>query len=429
MPSSSLPITRRHFLRGAGALVALPMLESLPVHAAASRAGSQPAAPAGKRLVCLGVALSMYPGEWQPKQGGTGYALPRLLEPLAGLRKDFTVITGVDHPGVTGGHKGTPAFLSGVYQPERVGQAIVIHNQVTLDQFAAPHLGKNTRFESLQLGAAPDTSDGALSWDPKGVPLLGESDPARIFKKLFVNEADPAAADRAILSGKSVLDLVMAEARELSGVIAREDQQRMDEYLSAVRDVEVRIERQRQWLHTPKPGVPPLTERPTTYHENLDLVLELTALALQTDSTRVVSVDLPGSGLPIVWGNSRVGNYHGQSHHGMDPKVIEELVAIERLHTASLAKFLQRLKSTPSGAGTLLDETQVLFGSGLGNGSSHSNRDLPVLLAGGGLRHGRHLALPPGTPLCNVFVTMLQRMGIDAAKFAGSTGNVNNEIA
>ena len=413
-------------------MVALPWLESLPLRAssAAGPGVASDAEGAGrKRLVCMGVALSMYPGEWRPRQTGRGYELPRLLEPLAALRGDFTLVSGVDHPGVTGGHKGTPAFLSGVYQPERVGQATIIHNQVTLDQFAAPHLGRATRFESLQLGAALDGAGGALSWDAKGVPLQPDADSERVFRKLFVNEADPAGARRAIRSGQSVLDLVRDEARELERAIAPDDRRRLDEYLSAVRDVEVRIERQRQWLDTPKPGVPPLTARPTSYHENLDLLLELSALALQTDSTRVISVDLPGSGLPIVSGNFRVSNYHGQSHHGMDPKVIEELVAIERLHTRSLAKFLRRLKDTPSGGRSLLDETQVLFGSGLGNGSSHSNRDLPVLLAGGGLRHGGHLALPPGTPLCNVFVTMLQRLGLDAPRFAGSTGNVNNEIA
>jgi hypothetical protein len=198
--------------------------------------------------------------------------------------------------------------------------------------------------------------------------------------------------------------------------------------MTSVRDVEIRIARQLEWLATPKPKVAPLTERPTNYHENLDMLLDLTALALQTDSTRVISVALPGKGLPIQVKNRRINDYHGQSHHGKDPGIVRELIEIETLHTQSLAKFLDRLISIPTATGDLLESTQVLFGSGLGNGSSHSNRDLPVLLAGGGWKHGKHIRLREGTPLCNVFVTMLQGMGIEVDSFAGSDGNVNEFI-
>jgi len=410
-------LNRRHFLRSAGSMLALPFLESNAIAAPT-------AAAAPKRLVCLGVALSMYPKAWHPKETGKNYALPRLLEPLAELRDDFTVISGTDHPGVTGGHKGTPAFLSGIYQPERVGQSIVIRNQVTLDQLAAQHLGQATRYESLQLGAAPGSPDGALSWNAKGVPLLSEGDPQKVFNRLFVNPPNLKSAKQAMRFECSILDLVMEDAADFRRQLGHEDQGRVDDYLSSVRDVEKRVGRQQQWLNTAKPDVPALGDSPVTYHDNLDLMLELAVLALQTDSTRVISVNLPGSGLPIVSGNQRNINYHGESHHGKDPDVIADLIEIELLHTRSLARFITRLKEA-----NLLDSTQVLFGSGLGNASSHSNRNLPVLLAGGGLRHGRHLGFDPGTPLCNVYVTMLQRLGIDIDAFAGSTGNVNNEIA
>lgn len=417
-------INRRAFLRGAGgALLALPFLESSPL----LRAASLPAPK--KRLVCLGVWLSMYPEEWNPVESGRGYIAPRLIQPLEDLRDEFTLVSNADHPGVTGGHRGTPAFLSGIYQPERVGQSIVIHNKVTLDQLAAQHLGGDTRYQSLQFGAAGVGPGEALSWNEKGVPLPALGDPLKAFQQLFVNEANPDALARSMNFSRSVLDVVNEDAKALQRSLSREDQSRMDDYMTFVRDVETRIQRQMQWLKTPKPGVPPVTERPTSYHENLDLMLELTALALQTDSTRVVSVALPGSGMPIETGDLRVNDYHGFSHHGKDPKVVANLLEVETMHSRSLAKFLKRLKAMPDGAGTMLDSTEVLFGSGLGNGSSHSNRDLPVLLAGGGFKHGQHVRLKEGTPLCNLFVTMLHQMGIPADSFAGSTGNVNEFIS
>ncbi|SMP43745.1 Protein of unknown function [Neorhodopirellula lusitana] len=425
-------ISRRGYLAGSGATVALPFLESLamPNAALAGKAisgGSRSSEPttASPRLVCMGVSLSMYPGEWNPKQTGRDYAAPKLIEPLEDLRDDFTLISNADHPGVTGGHKGTPAFLSGVYKPERVGQSIVIRNQVTFDQLAARALGNETRFQSLQLGASSVGVADSLSWDEKGIPMPTTTDPLEIYRRLFVDDADPAKTARDIMMGRSVLQLVNADAKELARELSKTDQARLDQYLTSVQDIEAGIRRQLQWLKTPKPGVPPITDRATNYHENLDLILELTALALQTDSSRVVSVALPGKGMPIEVGDARVNDYHGQSHHGKDPEVIQKLVEIERLHTQSLAKFLHRLKSTPTNEGNLLDCTQVLFGSGLGNASSHSNRDLPVLVAGGGFRHGSHVKLREGTPLCNVFVTMMQKLGMEMDSFAGSNGTVN----
>lgn len=417
--------TRRQFLRRAGALFALPLLESAPALRAAAMA--QPK----KRLVCLGVGLSMYPEEWNPKESGRDYVSPKLIQPLETLRDDFTLFSNADHPGVTGGHRGTPAFLSGVYQPERVGQSIVIHNQVTIDQVAAKALGDGTRFESLQLSAADSTSGNtSLSWNQKGVPLSAEADPLRLFHRMFGQEKDLNEQGRAMKFGRSVLDVVLEDAKALKKVLGSEDQGRVEDYMTSVRDVEKRIGRQLEWLNTPKPGgIPPITQRPTTYHENLDLILELTALALQTDSTRVITVELPGGGMPIEYGTKRVSDYHGQSHHGKDPAVVEELVEIELLHSRSLAKFLARLKGMQEGGVSMLESTQVLFGSGLGNASSHSNRDLPILLAGGGFKHGQHVVLKEGTPLCNVFVTMLQQLGLERESFAGSNGNVNEFIA
>ncbi|MCZ6675241.1 MAG: DUF1552 domain-containing protein [Verrucomicrobia bacterium] len=416
-------LNRRQFLRSAGGLMALPFLNSLPLPLAAAKS----VAEARKRLVTIGTFLSMYPGEWHPKKDSNH--IPRLLEPLMAHRKDFTVVSGVDH-GINGGHKGTPSFLSGVYQPEYIGESVMVRNQITLDQLAAKHLSRYSRFHSLQLGASEGKPTQTLSWDENGVPLLPEPDPIKVFQKLFVEDLNPQAASRAMDFKRSVLDMVAEDARSLQKEIGYEDREKVDAYFSSIRDVEKRIERQQQWVNTPKPGVPPLMERPTTFHENLDLMLELTALALQHDSTRVVSVELPAGGLPIILDGQQLSGYHGQSHHGKDPEVLEELIKIEQMHTRSVATFLTRLKGIQDGDATLFDRTQVLFGSGLGNGSSHSNKNLPVLLAGGDLRHGKDLIFEEGTtPLCNVFVTMLQQLGIETDAFAVSTGNINNELA
>ncbi|MEQ8837430.1 MAG: DUF1552 domain-containing protein [Lacipirellulaceae bacterium] len=428
IPQSKTPrLNRRQCLAAVGASLSLPCLESLGTASKvfAAKGATLGPAIAAPRLVCMGVSLSMYPGEWNPKETGRNYNAPRLIKPLEELRNDFTLISNADHPGVNGGHKGTPAFLSGVYQPERVGQSVIIRNQITIDQVVAKSVGSDTRFQSLQFGAAEAGPADAMSWNDKGIALQAMADPLDIFRKLFVNDPHPKKTARSMQAGRSILDLVNEDAKLLSGKLSNSDRQQMDQYMTSVRDVEQGIGRQLEWLNTPKPRVPKLTERATSYHENLDLVLDLTALALQTDSTRVVTVNIPGGGMPIRANGRRIGNYHGQSHHGKDPKVVEELIAIETLHTKSLARFLKKLKSIPAGDGTLLDETQVLFGSGLGNGSSHSNRDLPVLLAGGGLKHGQHIRLQEGTPLTNLFVTMLQQSGLEIESFAGSNGNVN----
>jgi hypothetical protein len=416
-------INRRQFLRNAGGLMALPFLNSLPMPLAAAQAIAEPR----RRLVTIGTFLGMYPGEWHPTADSN--RVPRLLEPIMGHRKDFTVVSGVDH-GINGGHKGTPSFLSGVYQPEYIGESIMVRNQVTLDQYAAKHLSKDSRYHSLQFGASEGKPTQTVSWDENGVPLLPESDPMKVFQKLFVNDLNPEAASKAMDMKRSVLDMVAEDAKSLQNEIGYEDRQKVDAYFSSIRDVEKRIERQQQWVNTPKPGIPPLTERPTTFHDNLDLMYELAALALEHDSTRVVSVELPAGGLPIIFQGRPLSGYHGQSHHGKDPEVLEELIRIEQMHMHSLDKFMTRLKGIDDGGANLFDRTQILFGSGLGNGSSHSNKNLPVLLAGGDLKHGRDLIFEEGTtPLCNVFVTMLQQLGIETDSFAVSTGNINNELA
>ena len=416
-------LNRRQFLRNAGGLIALPFLNSLPMPLAAAKAIAEPR----KRLVTVGTFLGMYPGEWHPTQGSD--RVPQLLEPMMKHRKDFTIVSGVDH-GIQGGHKGTPSFLSGVYQPEYIGESVMVRNTITLDQLAAKYLSKDSRFHSLQLGASEGKPTQTLSWDQNGVPLLPEADPTKVFQRLFVSDLNPEEASKAMDLKRSVLDIVAQDAKSLQKEIGYEDREKVDAYFTSIRDVEKRIKRQQQWVNTPKPGVPPLTERPTTFHENLSLMFELAALALQHDSTRVVSFELPAGGLPIILNGEQLSGYHGQSHHGKDPNVLEELIKIEQMHMTCVSNFIDRLKSIDDGGASLFDRTQLLFGSGLGNGSSHSNKNLPIMVAGGGLKHGKDLIYQEGTvPLCNLYVTMLQQAGIDIDRFANSTGNLNHELA
>ncbi len=416
-------LNRRQFLRNAGGLMALPFLNSLPLPLAAAKAIPE----ARKRLVTVGTFLGMYPGEWHPTKGSD--RVPQLLEPMMKHREDFTVVSGVDH-GIQGGHKGTPSFLSGVYQPEYIGESVMVRNTITLDQLAAKHLSKDSRFHSLQLGASEGKPTQTLSWDQNGVPLLPEADPTKVFQRLFVNDLNPEEASKAMDLKRSVLDIVAQDAKSLQKEIGYEDREKVDSYFTSIRDVEKRIKRQQQWVNTPKLGIPPLTERPTTFHDNLTLMFELAALALQHDSTRVVSFELPAGGLPIILDGEQLSGYHGQSHHGKDPKVLEELIKIEQMHMTCVANFIDRLKGIDDGGASLFDRTQILFGSGLGNGSSHSNKNLPIMVAGGDLKHGRDLIYDEGSmPLCNLYVTMLQQMGIEINSFANSSGNLNHELA
>ena len=416
--------SRRQFLHGIGACIALPWLESwAPMKTELNKTVSSP-----KRLVCFGVDLGMYAEGWIPKEEGLNFTLPPLFEPMKDLRGKFSILSKYDHPGVSGGHRGVSAFLSGVYDPVRIGTAEVIRNDVTIDQFVASRIGTTNRFESLQLGATNVVPRETLSWNDKGVPLQLTGNASKVFKQLFVNDPNPARAEQVLLSGKSVLDAVMADAKDLTKQLAREDHARIDEYLTGIRDVEKRIERQRSWVKTPKPQAENPNEKVTTYHDNLDVILELSALALQTDSTRVISVQLTESGMPIQVGDLRVSGYHGQSHHGKDPKVVDELMAIETAHMLSVATFLKRLQGMEENSSNIFERTQVLMGSGMGNASSHSNRELPIMLAGGGLKHGKHIANKNKTPLCNLFVTILHGMDIQVDKFSSSTGNFDKEL-
>jgi hypothetical protein len=416
-------LDRRQFLGGTGAVVALPFLESLklPKHAyAAERPAESP-----MRMVCIGLEYGLYPNEFFPQETGRNYELPRLLSPLATLKNDFTVFSDLDHPGITGGHQSTHTFLSGIRSDQAKQYP---EGNVTVDQRAAEFVGAETRYQSMQLGLG----GGGVSWTRNGVEIPTITRLQTMFDALFLEtpESKRKRQAGAFAVNRSILDVVGEDAAALKKRIGRGDLTKLDEYFHSIREVEKRLEQSEAWLNKPKPTSNYTLPKPlpTSFTEEVALFYDLMTLALQTDSTRVISMAIHGwtgdSGLSAV-----TKGYHDLSHHGRDESKLQQLGVIELFHTSQLARFLDGLKrSQVADDATLLDRTMVLFGSGLGNASSHSNRKLPLLLAGGGFQHGQHKAYPanggPQTPACNLYLSMLHRFGVESDRFGTSTGTL-----
>jgi hypothetical protein len=404
-------MNRRHFLHATGAFLALPLLgraaEKLPP----------------RRLVAVHVPLGMMPQFFFPKAGETSSPY---LDLLAAHRGQFTVFSGLSHPGVDGNHHAGQCFLTGAPHP---GQP-TFRNSLSLDQLAAEQIGLENRFPSLSLTVKNgDHYADSLSVSRSGVGIPAEASPRRLYRNLFVagTPEEKAATMRRIEAGGSVLDLVLDKATRLEKSVAPEDRARLDQYFQSVRELEGRLQRSIAWENRPKPKVDyPEPKDITDANEVIAksaLMFDLIHLALQTDSTRVVTLSLSTfSVVPHVPGVK--SETHGLTHHGNEPEKIAELRRIEEAQLGAFARLLQLLAETKETGGSLLDCTQVLYGSCLGNANSHSNQNLPVILAGGGFKHGKHLAYDAtnNTPLANLFVSMLQRLGIEADKFASGTG-------
>jgi hypothetical protein len=412
-----MKISRRTLLRAAGVSLALPLLESLVpmrVFAAAVRPR--------RRMVCICTPLGLHPPFFFPQTSGKDYESTPYLEILKDLRSDFTVVSGLSHPDVGPSHDSHSSFLTGAPHPERRAGFC---NTISLDQFAAEHLRGETRFAGLTLGESP------LSWTRSGAPVPVDPFPSGVFTRLFI-EGRPdevEAQKRRLRDGQSILDAVRGQAKTLEPVLGSNDRAKLDEYFTSVRELEQRLAQAEEWSKKPKPKVDAKPPRDIT--DGLDLVgktriwFDLIHLALQTDSTRLVTLDLLGtSGVPPVEGVSL--GHHDLSHHGKDPNKIAQLKKIELEQMKMLRDFLATLKATKEEGESLLDRTMVFFSSNLGDAGTHGVKNLPIVLAGGGFRHGEHLAYdqkdPP--PLCNLYVSMLQRLGIEADKFASSKGTL-----
>jgi hypothetical protein len=406
-------IARRGFLRAAGVALALPRLEAF----------GAPAAEPRRRLVCLCAPLGLHPEYFLPKEAGADYAATPYLEVLKEFRKDTTLISGLSHPGMSPGlaHQASVSFLTGAPGAGRPG----FKNWISLDQLAAEKLGDRTRFRSLVLSG----EGGGLSWTRTGAQVPADNAPSKVFARLFLADSaeELRERERRLAEGRSVLDDVAAQAKALAGSVGASDREKLEEYLASVRELERRLAKDEEWFRKPKPKVE--AGPPKDVANAADLVartrsmLDLTVLALQTDSTRLVTLMTGGSTFAPPIDGVTLG-HHDLSHHGKDAAKLAQLKIVELELMKLLRDFLGRLKAIPEEGGTLLDRTMVYLGSNLGDGSSHSVRNLPVFLAGGGFKHGKHLAFDPASPppLCNFYLTLLQRLGLKEERFGTSTG-------
>lgn len=410
-------------LAGSLALPALPSLAEAEIGPRSAVHAARGAGPTARRFVAVGNLLGFQRNQFFPDTPGTDFEETTLLKPLAANREHLTVYRGFDH-GIRGGHFAVHTFLSGVLHHESKHRP---DGNVTIDQFIADEVGTQTRFPSLTVGSEGGIHGGCqLSWTKSGVRVPPITGPAELFEKLFVTESRERLAQKVKSNAlhASILDTVHEEARSLSHRVNHEDKQKLDEYLTSVNDVEKRLASRRRWADQPKPAAPFEQPPNTNTVEDLPLLYELIALALQTDSTRVATLEIGGCFLPQHLGIDK--SYHGLSHHGNDEQAIAHLITLETYQIEQFGKFLSRLAEIRDGDQSLLDSTAVLFGSGMGDGNSHKNSDLPIVLAGGGYGTGRFKQVPSQglnkVPLCNLFVDIAHRMGVETPAFGTSTG-------
>ncbi len=415
-------LSRRAMLRQAGICLGLPMLDAMtPAFAAAA-----PAGPQAKRFVGVSLALGLHGPNLVPGNAGTGYQPSRYLQPLQDLRDDFTIVSGSSHPGVTGGHTAEASIFSAC--PNQRGSTS--RNTISLDQLMAKHLGHETRFPSLVLNTGSDTSP---SYTENGAMIPAEKDAIKVFTKLFVNDSPKEQERQAELlrQGRSVMDVIDAEAKSLTRELGKGDREKLDAWFTSIRELESRLEANEAWVHRDKPKVdakPPKVDRNNTISVE-KAMLDIVLLALQTDSTRFVTLHVPG--------NARVNSlegvdegYHTLSHHGLDEEKLEQLAIVEQAVVNEWADFLRKLKAASQGDHSLLDETMVILTSNLGNASSHNNKNMPVLFGGGGFKHGRHLAFDQQNnyALPNLYLSALHQLGLQQESFATSTGEMDGLV-
>ena len=397
--------------------MALPWLESM------QPAWAKEQAPP-KRMVLICNTLGLHAPALFPKKTGADYELTDYLGIIKDHRKDFTLFSGLSHPQQGGEHLCEMTWLSAAPNPGMDG----FQNSISVDQYAAGKLGYVTRFPSVSLSSDSSTSQ---SYTGSGVMIPAEQRPSHMFAKMFLRgkPEEIARQKQKLAEGRSVLDELLSQTRILLKNAPGADRERLQEYFESVRTAEKNLAKEQVWFDRPKPEVQ--AKAPPDIHDKTDLVgrirllFNLVPLIIQTDSSRVISVVIQNNhGVPQVEGVD--SEHHNLSHHGRDPKRIQQLLKIERAIMDCFDEFLTAMKAKREAGGTLLDNTTTLFGSNLGNASAHDPRNNPILLAGGGLKHGRYLAhdAKNNTPLCNLFVHMLNQMNLNTDQFASSTGEL-----
>lgn len=429
--STRRTISRRRFLQGAGIALTLPLLEGMLPTFARAAALSNPLVPDGKprRIFAICNNLGLLTDNLFPTASGRDYALTPYLSHLASHRDHFSIFSGVSHPNVDGGHPADVCFLTAAPHPGSSS----FRNTISLDQHIAEQIGVLTRFPSLTLGV--NTRSRSLSWTGTGVAIPPEDKAAEVFKQLFFQGKPEQIAEqiRRLDTGRSILDTVAGQARELQRSVGTHDRERIDQYFTSVRSLEQRLQASRGWEHKPKPvvdaPVPIDPADPAAYMEKVKIMYDLARLAFETDSTRSITLMLDSVNTPVLdlEADTRITDgYHNLSHHGKSENKRTQLKAIDEWHMKLLSALYTDLQTAREGEDSLLDRTMVLYGSNFGDANSHVTTNMPTLLAGGGFKHGQHLAFDRqrNYPLPNLYVSMLQRMGIEADRFASSTGTM-----
>lgn len=414
-------LTRRTFIRAGAVSLALPMLDAMLPEK--SNAGMKTDGGIPSRMVLIHRPLGTYHPFLVPEKSGLDYAPTRYLKPLQAHRKNLTLISGISHKGYPNSHHTESAMFTGV-PPEGLARADDIHNTISMDQLTSEKIGHLTRVPSLTLNTANCAS---LSWNRKGVPVPWERSKANLFKKLFIDGTpDEIAREiKRLEHGRSILDGMRNQLKSLGASLGSADRERLELLASSIREAEKMLLQDEAWVSKPKPRVEATVrqfEQSQHWIESQQQWYGLIHLALQTDSTRVVVLGLGEQGQQNIPDLS-IG-HHDASHHGKDPAKIEQFARYEEKEYQTFAGFLDKLSATTEAGKPLLDSTQVLMASSLGDASAHSSDNLPVFLAGGGFKHKGHLAFDQKNnyQLSNLYVRMLQKMGIETEKFGASTG-------
>jgi len=427
--STRQTISRRRFLRGTGIALSLPFLDSMiaPFARAAQSPLTLSSVATPRRMFAICNNLGLLPEHFFPKGSGRDYTPSLYLRLLQEHRNDFTVFSGVSHPNVDGGHPSDISFLTAAPHPASSS----FRNTISLDQYVAERIGTLTRFPSITLAVNGGRS---LSWTGAGVAIPPEQSASGVFQQLFLQGTpeEVEAQIREIDTGRSILDAVADQAKYLQRKVGASDRSRLDQYFSSVRDLETRLQASRGWENKPKPVVkvsePVDPSSPAQYIAKVKLMYDLAKLAFETDSTRAITLMLNSVATPVmqIQGETITDSYHNLSHHGKSPEKLAQLKIVDESHMKLLAGLFADLKSVREGDDTLLDRTMILYGSNLGDANAHSTTNMPTIFAGGGFRHGQHLEFDSrqNYPLPNLFVSMLQRMGIEEGRFASSTATM-----
>lgn len=410
-------LSRRTVLRGTGAALALPWLSAM----AEAFGGSDLTPP--RRFVSMTLGLGLHAENLNPAEAGSDYTPSLYLKALEDIRGHFTVVSGSSHPGVSGGHRAEASLLSAAPQ-----DGAVTKNTISLDQLMAKHLGNQTRFPSLVLGLSGSSSP---SYTDNGAMIPAEDSPAKLFTRLFVDDSpeEQARQTERAREGQSIMDLVADDARALQRRVGVGDRDRLDAYFTSVRELEHRLVESEAWASRPKPRVevrrPIDIGNPNDFVGRQKLMCDMIRLALSTDSSRFITLNLGGGGGVVPIPGVEEG-YHSLSHHGLDEEKLAQLALIETEIVRAWGEFLRDLQQTSDHGANLLEHTSVFLTSNLGNASSHDNHNMPVLLGGGGFRHGRHLAFDRkhNYPLPNLYLSLLHRVGLEFDRFATSTGTM-----